>query len=137
MTIPRILHYPGSKWSMPWIVDYFPEGYEKMGYLEMSVGSGATLFQKNPSVLETINDIDGDVVNLFRMIRTRCEELAEVIKWTPYARDEYYLSYDSGGGRRFGTSKTVSCAMLDGKRRKDKRSNRMAQCYESERSTPS
>lgn len=87
MSIPRILHYPGSKWSLAdWIIDYMPP---HTTYLEPYFGSGAVLFNKAPSALETINDIDGDVVNLFRVIRDRPEDLARAVHWTPYSREEY------------------------------------------------
>jgi DNA adenine methylase len=91
MAIPRILHYPGSKWSMAdWIISYFPE---HQTYLEPFFGSGAVLFSKLRSNLETVNDIDGEVVNLFCIIRERPEELARAIKLTPHSREEYYQSY--------------------------------------------
>jgi DNA adenine methylase len=67
-----ILKYPGSKWSTAqWIISNFPEGYQKMTYLEPYMGSLAVLFNKNRSVIETINDLDGNVVNLFKVIRDR------------------------------------------------------------------
>ncbi|QMV40235.1 DNA adenine methylase [Cohnella cholangitidis] len=92
MSAPRILHYPGSKWSMAdWIISYMPP---HSTYLEPFFGSGAVFFNKSPSTLETINDIDGDVVNLFRVIRDRPEELAHLVRWTPYSREEYYTSYE-------------------------------------------
>ena len=66
MIAPRILHYPGSKWSMAeWIISHMPP---HQTYLEPFFGSGAVFFNKPPSPLETINDIDGDVVNLFRKV---------------------------------------------------------------------
>ncbi|EJW14758.1 DNA adenine methylase [Paenibacillus alvei] len=93
MSIPRILHYPGSKWSMTdWIVNNMPR---HATYLEPFLGSGAIFFNKPPSPLETINDLDGDVVNLFRVIRDRPEELSRLIHWTPYSREEYYTSYET------------------------------------------
>ena len=59
-----VLKYPGSKWSMTnWIISNFPEGYEKMTYLESFFGSGAVFFNKKRSLVETINDLDGNVVN--------------------------------------------------------------------------
>jgi DNA adenine methylase len=91
LAIPRILHYPGSKWSMAdWIISHFPE---HQTYLEPFFGSGAVLFSKQRSKLETINDLDGEVVNLFRIIRERPEELARIIYLTPHSREEYYQSY--------------------------------------------
>jgi DNA adenine methylase len=95
MTAPRILHYPGSKWNMAeWIIDHMPP---HKTYLEPFFGSGAVFFNKEPSPLETINDLDGDVVNLFRVIRDRPDELARLVYWTPYSREEYYASYDMEG----------------------------------------
>ncbi|MGG1156880.1 DNA adenine methylase [Brevibacillus formosus] len=92
MKVPRILHYPGSKWSLAgWIIEHMPE-HET--YLEPFFGSGAVLFNKAQSKLETINDLDGDVTNLFEVIRERPEELAHLVRWTPYSREEYYLSYE-------------------------------------------
>ncbi|BAH44540.1 putative methyltransferase [Brevibacillus brevis NBRC 100599] len=92
MKYPRILHYPGSKWSLAdWIIEHMPE---HTIYLEPFFGSGAVLFNKRPARLETVNDIDGDVVNLFKMIRERPDELAEVVHWTPYSREEFKAAYD-------------------------------------------
>ena len=82
-----ILKYPGAKYRIAdWIIDHFPEHHS---YLEPFFGSGAVLFNKERSNIETINDLDGDVVNLFYQIRTNPERLANAIYWTPYARDEY------------------------------------------------
>ncbi|WP_138756470.1 DNA adenine methylase [Paenibacillus sinopodophylli] len=92
MGVPRILNYPGAKWSMTdWIISYMTE---HTTYLEPYFGSGAVLFRKSPVPLETVNDIDGDVVNLFKVVRDQPEELAHKIKWTPYSREEYYDSYE-------------------------------------------
>lgn len=90
-----IIRYPGSKWSIAnWIIDHFPVGYEKMVYLEPFMGSGAVFFNKNPSVVETINDLNDDIINLFRVLRERPAELAQMIELTPYSRAEYDLSFE-------------------------------------------
>ena len=59
-----VLRYPGSKWNVtPKIIRLMPKHHS---YLEPFFGSGAVLFNKKPSNIETINDLDLDVVNLFR-----------------------------------------------------------------------
>ena len=89
-----VFRYPGSKWSIAgWIVSHFPEGYEKMVYLEPFCGSGAVFFNKLPGAVETINDLDGNIVNLFRVMREQPEELKRMIEFTPYSREEYDLSF--------------------------------------------
>jgi DNA adenine methylase len=47
------------------------------------------LLQKPRSPLETYNDLDGNVVNFFRVLRDRPDELIERIRLTPWARGEY------------------------------------------------
>lgn len=82
-----IMKYPGSKWSIAkWIINFFPEHHS---YLEPFFGSGAVLFNKPRSNIETINDLDGNVVNLFEWIRRDPERLAREIYYTPYAREIY------------------------------------------------
>lgn len=82
-----ICKYPGSKWSIArWIISYFPEHHS---YLEPFFGSGAILFNKPRSNIETVNDLDGNVVNLFEWIRRDPERLAHEIYWTPYSRQTY------------------------------------------------
>lgn len=82
-----IMKYPGSKWSIAdWIINFFPEHHS---YLEPFFGSGAVFFSKPMSNIETVNDLDSDVVNLFEWIKRDPEKLAHEIYWTPYARQVY------------------------------------------------
>ena len=86
-----IVKYPGSKWAIAdWIIEKFPPHHS---YLEPFFGSGAVLFRKVPSAIETINDLDGEVVNLFDWIRQDPERLAREIYWTPYSRQIYAPAY--------------------------------------------
>lgn len=72
------MKYPGSKWSMAdWIIHFFPEHHS---YLEPFFGSGAVLFRKPRSNIETVNDLDGNVVNLFEWIKKDPERLAHEIR---------------------------------------------------------
>lgn len=86
-----VLKYPGSKWRIAeWIINKMPEHHS---YLEPYFGSGAVFFNKQPSNIETINDIDEDVVNLFRVVRNNTEELLKRITYTPYSREEYNRAF--------------------------------------------
>lgn len=88
-----VFKYPGAKWSLAqWIIDHFPEHHS---YLEPFFGSGAVLFTKERSHIETVNDRDDDVVNLFDWIRKDPERLADAIYWTPYARTVYEKAWNA------------------------------------------
>lgn len=84
------LRYHGSKWRLgKWIIKHFPD---HECYVEPYGGGAAVLLQKPRSWLEVYNDKDEDVVNFFRMLRQRPNELARAIEFTPYAKREYELA---------------------------------------------
>jgi len=93
--VKPVIRYPGAKWRLAqWIISHFPP---HTTYLEPYVGSGAVILNKPRSHCETINDIDGDITNLFKVIRENTEELAKMIYMTPWSRQEYNLSYEKTG----------------------------------------
>ena len=58
-------------------------------YIEPFAGSLAVLFAKKPAQHEIVNDIDGAIVNFFRVLRTRTADLERVCALSPHARDEF------------------------------------------------
>lgn len=63
----------GGKFShLDWLLPLLPKYHH---YCEPFAGSGAVLINREASPVETYNDIDGDVVNFFRVLRDRHEEL--------------------------------------------------------------
>lgn len=85
------LRYYGGKWRLaPWIISFFPP---HKSYVEPCGGAASVLLQKPRSPLETYNDLDGNVVNFFRVLRDRPEELIRKIRLTPWAREEFELSW--------------------------------------------
>lgn len=82
-----VLKYPGSKWNIAGkLASLVPEHHS---YLEPYFGSGALLFCKPPSAIETVNDLDSEVVNLFRCIQKDSERLSRLVMTTPYSREVY------------------------------------------------
>lgn len=59
-------------------------------YVEPFSGSGTVLLNKTPSEVEVYNDIDGDLVNFFRVLRDRekAEHLMDILYLTPWSREE-------------------------------------------------
>lgn len=93
-TISRpALRYFGGKWQLaPWIIGQFPR---HTCYCEPFAGAGSVLLRKNRSPIEVYNDLDGDVVNFFLVLRERPAELIRAIQLTPWARAELATAYAS------------------------------------------
>jgi DNA adenine methylase len=90
--VNRLLNYPGQKWGIAkQIVDYFPE---HTIYLEPFCGSLSVFFNKPRARSETVNDLDGDITNLFTVIREQPEEFSRLVFFTPYSKQEFLNSYD-------------------------------------------
>lgn len=85
------LRYHGGKWLLgPWIISHFP-GHEC--YVEPYGGAASVLLHKARSALEVYNDLDGAVVNFFRMLREHPDDLVRALTLTPYSRAELDISY--------------------------------------------
>lgn len=86
-----LLRYHGGKWKLaPWIISHMAE---HKTYVEPFGGGGSVLIRKPRAYAEVYNDLDGDVVNLFRVARDRGEELRQALALTPFARGEFDISY--------------------------------------------
>jgi len=84
----------GGKFShLDWLLPLLPVCHH---YCEPFAGSAAVLLNRDPSPVETYNDIDGEVVNFFRVLRDQHEELIHSIALTPFSREEYYIAIYDG-----------------------------------------
>jgi DNA adenine methylase len=80
----------GGKYShLDWILPLLPRTQH---YCEPFGGSAAILINREPSPVETYNDIDGELVNFFRVLRDQKEKLVEAIGLTPFSREEFELA---------------------------------------------
>lgn len=94
-TAPRpALRYHGGKFRLaPWVMRFFPP---HQTYIEPFGGAAGVLLQKPRAYAEVYNDLDGDIVNFFRVLRdpvTR-ERLIDALRHTPYARAEFDAAWD-------------------------------------------
>lgn len=81
------LRYYGSKWRLaPWVISFFPP---HRLYVEPFAGGAAVLLRKPESDLEVYNDADGAIVNFFRVLRERPDDLQRAIDLTPFAWAEH------------------------------------------------
>lgn len=84
--------YWGSKVRMaPWIIERLPPHDH---FIEGCAGSAAVLFAKPPTMAETVNDLYGEVVNFFRVLRDpeAAADLIDRVALTPYSFDEFALA---------------------------------------------
>jgi DNA adenine methylase len=80
----------GGKYShLDWLLPLLPKATH---YCEPFGGSAAVLLNRMPSLVETYNDIDGEVVNFFRVLRDQQEELIKAIGLTPFSREEFRIA---------------------------------------------
>jgi len=78
----------GGKFShLAWLLPLLPQTHQ---YCEPFGGSAAVLLNRPPSPVETYNDLDGSLVNFFRVLRDHTEELIKAIALTPFSREEFY-----------------------------------------------
>lgn len=89
-----VLRWHGGKWRLaPWIIGHFPS---HRVYVEPFGGAASVLLRKERSFGEVYNDLDDEVVGLFRILQdeTSAAELVRRIRLTPFARTEFDLSYE-------------------------------------------
>lgn len=96
VVVPKrpVLRYHGGKWRIaPWIMSFFPP--HKI-YCEPFGGAASVLMRKERSFAEVYNDLDSDVVNVFRILRDpdKARRLAELCALTPWSREEFELAYE-------------------------------------------
>ena len=91
---PALRYYGGKFRLAPWIVGQFPA---HDCYVEPFGGAASVLFAKHPSRHEVYNDINGQVVGFFRVLREQPDALINAIRWTPHSRAEMRASWADPG----------------------------------------
>lgn len=80
----------GGKYShLDWLLPLLPAAHH---YCEPFGGSAAVLLNREPSPVETYNDLDGELVSFFRVLREQPDLLLRAITLTPFSREEFHLA---------------------------------------------
>ncbi len=80
----------GGKYShLNWLLPLLPKTTH---FCEPFGGSAAVLINREPSPVETYNDLHSEVVNFFRVLREQKEALIEAIGLTPFSREEFEIA---------------------------------------------
>ncbi|MBI5815874.1 MAG: DNA adenine methylase [Nitrospinae bacterium] len=58
-------------------------------YVEVFAGAGALFFLKEPAKVEVLNDINKELVNLYRVVQHHLEEFCKQFKWALVSRTMY------------------------------------------------
>lgn len=94
MTAPTrpILRWHGGKWLLaPWIISHMPQ---HRVYVEPFGGAASVLMRKGRAHAEIYNDLDDEVVNLFRVLRSPdAGRLIDLLRLTPFAASEFAAAY--------------------------------------------
>lgn len=88
-----VLRYFGGKFLLaPWIISHFPK--HKV-YVEPFGGAASVLMRKPRSYAEVYNDLDSEVVSLFKILRdpSRARALKKRLQNTPFSREEFDSAY--------------------------------------------
>lgn len=81
-----VLWYGGKGNALAKLLPLIPYG---QFYCEPFGGAGTILLNREPSPVELLNDLHGDLINLYRHIQAKDEDLIYRLKWTLYSRDEF------------------------------------------------
>ena len=80
----------GGKYShIDWLLPLLPECHH---FCEPFGGSASVLLNRHPAKIETYNDIDGEVVNFFKVLRDQKNKLVKAIGLTPFSREEFAIA---------------------------------------------
>lgn len=71
------------------IIEQFPESFDR--YIEVFGGAGWVLFgKKKHAELEVFNDINGELINLYRCVKYHPESLQKELEWILISREQFF-----------------------------------------------
>lgn len=89
---PLVPWIGGKRRLVKHILPMFPD---HTCYVEPFCGAAALYFAKEPAKAEVLNDVNGDVVNLYRVVRYHLEEFTRQFKWALTSRQIFKWLQDT------------------------------------------
>ena len=86
---PPIKVHGGKSYLSSWIIQYFPENYQEMTYIEPFCGGANVLLNKKTSTEEIMNDLDINVTNLFWVLRDQLDDFIKLINKVKYNKKTF------------------------------------------------
>ena len=90
---PMLRYFGGKSRLAPWIASHFPAHNT---YVEPFGGAASVLLAKPRAQVEIVNDVDDEIVNVYRMMRDQGDDLERLLRLTPFAESEYATAYEQG-----------------------------------------
>lgn len=109
---PPFEYYGGKATLAPQIAGMLP-GHDH--YVEPFAGGLSVLLAKSPSKSETVNDLDGDLVRFWRVLREQPYELERACALTPHSREEFTAAQNREGLTDFEVARRVFVMLTQGR----------------------
>ena len=106
---PVIRYYGGKSRISGWVVENFPK---HTVYTEAYGGAASCMLRKERAYAEIYNDMNGELVNLFRIVRDNGAELVRRIALTPFSRKEMNDAYEPTEDPVERARRTISKALM-------------------------
>ncbi|WP_282790846.1 DNA adenine methylase [Streptomyces sp. CC224B] len=84
-------YFGGKQRIAPWIVSLLPDHDH---YVEPFCGGLSVLLAKAPTRMETVNDLDGELMTFWRVLRDEPERLLRACLLTPHSRAELAATWE-------------------------------------------
>lgn len=106
-------YFGGKQRLAPWITALLPDHDH---YVEPFAGSLSVLLAKRPSRMETVNDLDGELMTFWRVLRDRPNDLLRACMLTPHSRAELTATWDPvPDGDDLELARRIWCRLAQGR----------------------
>ncbi len=85
-----LLKWHGGKFYLhQWIINHFPNDYQNLIYVELAIGGGSILLNKQQSIKEIINDKNPKLINVYNILINHTKEFINQLSHTKYNEETF------------------------------------------------